>query len=698
MDRELICGDCNMVFCSTGLFEKHKALFCIGSEVGHLQVQKHRCGLLTRDKPGFVNPKQTKTPDLVQLRGQQSNTTRWRSVDAKPKPARAEEKPATSQTERAALQDLTHEFQKLRRSFEENLPKWTKRSTDTTEASGRQLGHSERLEEMREMATLHERQLALIRAHNQQLEQQRDELSHQVSVLSEQSNVTHLESLLLELREQEERNEETLQQLAEHLRALHVQEVPVPADEPDPRKNKKMYHDNYELISSADGPLSTQIKALWQAYVQSGGSDPAIVAQMMDLQAEAQSLEKKQPATAGKAKKKKVKPPPRVPSWELLAVEQENQRLEEEILRIQLAREPYHNYDAAVRTELELIQRENLLQIASLQAEMERSKEAPGPRRQPPPPPPLPLPLQPNAPLSLLQARSFSSPMGGRMLDSLDSLGPAPYNPAAGFMVFYDLMLGVDVSQRALRLVTALFADGQEVGPPTPLPPVQHLPGLSPPYSLTPRNYVLLSFKQPVPRIQPSPSLSLVVEVQAARDQDVHGQEVLKPASCGWTQMELFDQYNQLHSGHWRVPVRSLPIRPSLSFAQLNSVPQVGDMELCVRLVNGRDGDVQTQAKLNPTSTSHYKYPTVASTHPAAVHRNTALPVSAPQPTGVDELSSLLSFPDHQDPPPTETKQSLKGQKKQCRKHLANQKDMNCCGSLSEGSSLPSSSKDNECI
>lgn len=51
--------------------------------------------------------------------------------------------------------------------------------------------------------------------------------------------------------------------------------------------------------------------------------------------------------------------------------------------------------------------RENLLQISSLQAEMERSKEAPRPRRQPPPPPPHLLPLQHDtrihAPLSLAQ-------------------------------------------------------------------------------------------------------------------------------------------------------------------------------------------------------------------------------------------------------------------------------------------------------
>ncbi|XP_045905933.1 coiled-coil domain-containing protein 17 [Micropterus dolomieu] len=596
MERELICGDCNMVFRSSGLLEKHKALFCIGSE-----VQRHSSELLTRGKPGCVGPKQTRTPDLGQLRGQRRNINRWRSVDTKPKSGRAEDIPATSQIETAALQSLTDEFHNLRMSVEEHL---TKRTTDN-EASGRQLGHSERLEEMREMATLHEHQLALIHAHNKQLEQQRDELAHQVSVLSEQSNITHLESLLMELREQEERNKETLQQLAEHLRALHVREVSVPADQPDPRRNEKIHHDSYELITCADGPLSTQIKALRQAYIHSGRSDPAILARMIDLQVEAQSLEKNQSAAASK----KVKPPQWCPNWELLAVEQENQRLEEEILRIQLARGQHHNCEAAARTELELIQGENL-QIASLQTEVERSKEAPRPRRQPPP---LRPKTHTNAPLSSLQARSSSSPLGRCISNSLDSLGPAPYDPAAGFVVFYDLVLGVDASQQVLRLVAALYSEGQEVGPQTQLPPVQCLSGLSLPYthSFTPRNYALLSVKQPVPRIQPSPSLSLVVEVQAARDVDVYSQEVFKLAPFGWTQMELFDQYNQLCSGHWRVPVRSLPIRPSLNLAQLNSVAQVGNMELCVRLVNGRDGDVQTLAKPDPTSTGHYKYPTV---------------------------------------------------------------------------------------
>ncbi|XP_022622142.1 coiled-coil domain-containing protein 17 [Seriola dumerili] len=620
MEEELICGACNMVFHSSELLGKHTALFCIGSEVNG----------------GGVDPKQTRTPDLGQMRGQRRNVIRRRSVDAEPKAGKAEDKAASSQTDGAAVRNLTDE------------------------ASGCHLGHSERLREMREMATLHERQLALIHAHNQQLEQQRDELAQQVSVLSEQSNATHLESLLMELREQEERNEETLQQLAEHLHALHVQKVPVPADQPDPGKNKKMHHDNYELISSVAGPLSTQIKALQQAYVQSGGSDPVIVAQMIDLQAQAQSLETNQPAASTKARKKKLKPRQRCPSLELLVLEQENQRLEEEILRIQLARERNHDYEAAARTELGLIQRENLQQLSSLQAEMERGKEAPWPWRQPPPPPPppRPLPLQTkthiHAPLSLV--RSCSSLSGRGKMDPLDSLDPAPYDPAAGFVVFFDLVLGLDASLKALRLVAAVYSEGLQVGPPTPLPPVQCLRGVSLPYShsLTHGNCALLSVKQPAPRIQPSPSLCLVVEVQAASHLDVYNQEVFKMASCGWIQLELFDQYNQLRSGHWRVPVRRLPIKPSLSIAQLNSVPQVGNMELCVRLVNGRDGDVQTLAKPDPTSTGHYKYPAVVSPLAATVHRNAALPVSAPQPTGADELSSLLTSTDLRDPPPTD--------------------------------------------
>ncbi|XP_029905621.1 coiled-coil domain-containing protein 17 [Myripristis murdjan] len=512
---------------------------------------------------------------------------------------------------------------------------------------------------MKEMAEHHERQLAQIHAHNQHLELQREELACQLDVLAEQSSTSHLESLLTELREQEQRNEETLQQLAEHLHALHVKQTSAPADQPEPREKK-----TFDLISSVDGSLSAQIKSLRQAYMQSGGSDPAIVAQIIDLQAEAQTLEQNQQGPTAKTRRKKVRPPSQGQSWELLALERENQRLEEEILRLQLARERHHGHEAAVRTDLQPIQRENLLHhMASLQAEMdslgrevERTEEAPRHRRQPHPPLPFssPFQVQPqpalhplahiHAPLTL--ARSCTSSVGRHVVDHLDSLGPAPYNPVAGFVIFYDLVLGVDANLKVLRLVAALYLSGEEVGHLTPLPPVQcQSRGTLPcTHSLHNGNYTPLSVKQFVPRMQPSPSLSLVVELQAAGGLDIYEQEVQKLESHGWAQLELFDQHNQLHSGHWRAPVRSLPVQPSLTHSQLNSIPQVDNMELCVRLVNARDGDMQTDLKPDP---SHYKYLAVVSSHPGMVQGNPALSIPSSQPTGANQFPS-----DHQEDPP----------------------------------------------
>lgn len=45
---------------------------------------------------------------------------------------------------------------------------------------------------------------------------------------------------------------------------------------------------------------------------------------------------------------------------------------------------------------------------------------------------------------------------------------------------------------------------------------------------------------------------------------------------------------------------------------------EVGSMEVCVRVVNGRDGDMQTLVRVDPTMSSHYKYPAVVS--PALLH------------------------------------------------------------------------------
>lgn len=67
MEKKLICSDCNMVFRSARLLEKHKALFCIGRAGGDLRVQRRSSDIVMRNKGEGIDPKQMRTPDLVQV-------------------------------------------------------------------------------------------------------------------------------------------------------------------------------------------------------------------------------------------------------------------------------------------------------------------------------------------------------------------------------------------------------------------------------------------------------------------------------------------------------------------------------------------------------------------------------------------------------------------------------------------------------
>uniref|UniRef100_A0A4W5MZT7 Coiled-coil domain containing 17 n=1 Tax=Hucho hucho TaxID=62062 RepID=A0A4W5MZT7_9TELE len=663
---EFRCRECSMAFRSLGLLEKHKALFCIGSSIGDPMVLRQE----QPERKGLY-PKPARTPDLIRLREQRGThlqNMQGRTNDTERR-AGKEDNLRGSVSESLALRNLTNEFHKLRMSIEgsmPNLPKWpteTEGLEDQDQVLGRKYAHRERL---REMAEQHDQQLAEIQTHNHLLEQQREEIAWQLGALAGQGSKANLETLLLELRDREERNEEALQQLKDHITTLQpgVKEVTFDSPNADHRKGHNV---TIDLISSVDGPLSTQIRALRLDYMQSGGSDPAVLAQMHDLQAEAHTQEQQaQSGADNNDRRKRMKPPQRAGNSEVLAVEQENQRLEEEIFRIQLARDKHRWEDAAVGSELHQIQREHTHYMASIQAELEsirrdveRAREGPRDRRLLPPPPPLfPVPLamhplaQIHAPPALTQPRPHSSLKERHVLDSL---GPAPYDPAAGFAVFYDLMLGVDAMLRVLRPVASLYSGGQVVGRPTPFPPSQCQPGGGQPYSqnVPSGNYALLAVKQPMPRMQPSPSLSLVVELQAA-GLEAYGQEVQRLVSRGWARLELFDQHNQVQSGYWRVPVRALPVRPSLSPVQLNSVPQVGNMELCLRVVNARDRDMQSLTKIDPSNTSHYKYPSMVSNIPATLQGNRPLSMSTLQPSAANHFLSLLPYTDHEDPPPME--------------------------------------------
>ncbi|KAL1022748.1 hypothetical protein UPYG_G00031820 [Umbra pygmaea] len=647
--RDFSCRECSMAFPSLELLEKHKAFFCIGSSIGDPTVLRRG---QTQSKSLFPQLPHTPAHRMVQ-----SGIPLWSL------PGKTDEgDPQGSVSEKPSLRSLADEFDKLRMSTEENMAKWPPGTEDLVQLSVRQRSHRDQL---REMAQQHDRQLAEIRAYHHLLEQQRDEIARNLGALFGRGSMGHLESLLLELREKEKKNEEALQQLRVHVTDLQPGVKDMNSESPN-SENRKGHMFNFDLISSVDGPLSNQIRALRLAYIQSDGSDPAFLAHMHDMELEAQSLEKQsEPGTDSKRRRKRIKSTQRSEYSEILAVEQENQRLEEEIFRIQMARGKQHREDVAVGSELHHIKSEHIHHIASVQAEIEslrreieRFRQGPRDWRLSPPPPTLFPALPTMHPVAQIQAapaftqpRPNSSLARWHKLDPLEPVVPAPYDPAASFVVFYDLVLGVDTTLSVLRLVSSLFSGELEVGQPSPLPPTQCQSGENQPYthSVPPGNYALLAAKQPMPRMQPSASLSLVVELQASP----YSQETQSLVSWGWVQFMLFDKHNQVQSGSWRVPVRSLPIRPTISPSQLNSTPQVGNMELCLRLVDARDEAMQSIAKIN---LSHYKYPSM-SIQVSDLHKrqeDTPVPMSTLRSPTVNHYVSVHPYTDHEEPPPME--------------------------------------------
>uniref|UniRef100_A0A8C6CX92 Coiled-coil domain containing 17 n=1 Tax=Moschus moschiferus TaxID=68415 RepID=A0A8C6CX92_MOSMO len=228
-------------------------------------------------------------------------------------------------------------------------------------------------------------------------------------------------------------------------------------------------------------------------------------------------------------------------------------------------------------------------------------------------PPPVAPPLPPSTGVLFLGGSQLPGAMTRNLardphylLPATDVLGPAPYNPGAGLVIFYDFLRGLEASWVWVQLMTGLARDGQESGGTTALPPALCLP--PPPAPGPTGNCAILASKQPVPRLPPSPSVALVCELQAWQ-----GLAWAKaPQPKAWASLVLFDQNQRLLSGRWRLPLRALPLDLSLSPGQLNGIPQVNQAELFVRLVNARDADVQALAEINPANAHEYQYPPLA--------------------------------------------------------------------------------------
>ncbi|XP_030063890.1 LOW QUALITY PROTEIN: coiled-coil domain-containing protein 17 [Microcaecilia unicolor] len=680
------CQNCNMAFRSQSLLEKHREKFCIGSHIGdpfalnsrYLESVKNGTGPYSTTKiglrePDMLDPMRTnEKPSAVHLRAREN------MLNELEKHFLVGYEPWTSMGDSPALKKLTDEFQKLRMSIEENLPTLKSFQSEQTVSPviQRDRDYRERLQEMEEA---HQQHLASIQARNRNLEELREEIHKRLSdVANRAAPTSHIEQMLVELKVQEEKNQLALDALKDQIermqaenRAKHVDTVKVE------RKEEKVPLSLIPFPASS-GPLSSEIRALYLSYLQNGGSDPSVLAQLYDMQMEVTMFER----TGKKPERKESKKRPPQSSVgdlnsDLLVVELENQQLEEELLKLQGHRDKRKMNNGYVNGELAGIQREHLQHVAALQSEIEQLKRdssrihphlgpplLPPPVAPPPPPPPPPMcpPLPPPFTLRATESLRPQTPLLGKhLLDVPEVLGPAPYDPAAGFVVFYDFLMGLDPTFLQVRLVTGLYANGQEMSRPTLLPAVFSEKGQASQYMLDVRKgtSAILSVKQPVPRVRPMPSLALVVELQASGGFDTYGQEVQRLSSRGWTKIDLFDQQNQVLSGHWKVPIRALPVRTGLTTGELNVVPQVGTAELYLRVVNARDADMQSLAEIDPSNISIYKYPPLISSRIAPpVEHSPSRQAFYPSPP--NPYFSLPFFTDCVDPPPVQEQPSKK--------------------------------------
>ncbi|KAM5148157.1 LOW QUALITY PROTEIN: coiled-coil domain-containing protein 17 [Mantella aurantiaca] len=650
------CHDCKMTFRSRLMLEKHREKFCVGSQIGDPSVLRSRYASATGHTPP---PRQADTPDfrtresIARLRAKENQLNERERLMGESR------QPQDGVSHSNALKSLTQEFHKLRKSLEVSVP-----SLRSFQDSGwYSQWDREYRERMLEMAETHERQLSDIQSRNHTLEIQREEIRQRLSEMNNSGvSTNHIEQMLLELKAQEEKNQLALDALKDQVTLIQSEsrmKEKTPKDQPGKKEKSPLTFLPFPVCGSG---LSSEISALQLAYVQSGGSDAAVLTQMRDLQAEALAFEETTHRQERKEKRKKRhEVAPRTLDVELMAVEMENQRLEEEIFNLKLHR----NRKKTDKGDSEMVemQQEHIHQMAQLQADIEilkrdvgrippRGAQEPPPFQPPPLPPPQSLhPIRRPEPAVMMGAQDSTSPSppGNRhILEPLDVLGPAPYDPVAGFVIFYDFLLGLDPTVQKVRLLSGLYSNGHKMGHSSSLPDALCEVWNSP----APRgNIAMLSAKQPIPRVRPSSSIALVMELQAAGGFNLYGQEVQHLSSSGWTKLHLFDLHNQVQSGRWKLPVRGMPLRPGLSNGQLNTVPQVGKAELYLRIVNARDADLQSMAEINPRNSSLYQYPPMMPSAAAPITDNPAPMTSFQQPPNSFQLS-VSPFTDHVDPPP----------------------------------------------
>ncbi|XP_020843255.1 coiled-coil domain-containing protein 17 [Phascolarctos cinereus] len=584
------CSACDMVFPSRTLRDSHAYRFCIG----HLTPGIPRGRRKSPGQPSASLP--------LNREGQSHQPE-----DQQETPRKA---PGQGESSGAALKRLTDEVQNLRVSLQDMAfpQKVTVGSRAHLEAA-------------------YAHRLAQIGARTRSLEKHQEEIRQQLGGLAGgDAGASVLGQVMLAIQAQEKRTQQALDALGERVEKLQAWTQP---DLPSVRKEEQGLSLSLLALPASQGVLTSEIRALQTSYLQAGGRDPGVLAKIWELHLEAALLEGRTQKRQGKAAVG-----PQTLDTQLQALEAVNGHLETEILALQMQRGPQKPWQGPWEP-----------QPKEGTGLLWRGRG--GCARRPPPvapplPPPLPGPPRDSPFLGMMEITGAAA-QSHHLLPPPNVLGPAPYDPGAGFAIFYDFLLGLEPEWSQVQLVTALARGGQETGPSTALPPSPCLP-LPPAPGAPLGNCAILAARQPVPRLHPSLAVTLVTELQAWGLWD-RGQE---PRPQAWTNVQLFDLEQRVLSGHWRLPLRALPRAPGLHPRQLNAIPQAGHIELYLRIANARDAEIQALAKIDPAQSREYRYLPTVSNSPSLEDSNLNSHFLGP-PSLLPSLSLSYGF---NDPPP----------------------------------------------
>uniref|UniRef100_A0A8C5PNF9 Coiled-coil domain-containing protein 17 n=1 Tax=Leptobrachium leishanense TaxID=445787 RepID=A0A8C5PNF9_9ANUR len=487
---------------------------------------------------------------------------------------------------------------------------------------------SDQESQLRQLAEAHSKQINDILHQNKLLEKQRDDIVQRLNEISAQNrNTGYLEKMIKYLADQEQKNEQLLATMKQQIdmlqleamkKALQSRHTGPPASQRIEKVQQPIQHAYIPFFGG--GSLFSEISALRLTYLKNGGNDQMILAHLQDLLTEAQLIERqeKRPRPIRKKPKTEHGPVNRHMSDRLINLEMENQQLEDQLFRLQLQRQknsrlPRTTHVAEKSVQLpRFIKEQTRHNIKTLNAELEVLKQefeiqklkrrikTSATRRVNP---------KASSVFPLAEGKPDTPELPKHLLNFSQGLDPAPYDPISGFVVFYDYLLGLDPTYRVCRLSVTLCSGGLEMGSPSPLPPVYCETSSSKLHEYKNQNIAILATKQAVPRVRPSSNISLIIELQASGGYDPYGQEISRLIPRGWVKIDIFDSQNRVISGHWKIPIRILPVKPSLTTGALNGVPQLENTELHIRLVNARDADAQSLYSIEINNSMFYKYP-----------------------------------------------------------------------------------------